>query len=157
MTDDEQRIIDAARATLWRLDGLDLRPVAVPVHVPDALERYRAEAREQERRQRAETRRRRQKERQDMTQANDEFWTAIDARIAQAVKVEHERVNALLHEQDKVHKAVLNLIDKSLRTLEQHRDETVRVTDNLITRMTALADGGPDGTGVIRKQSITPH
>jgi hypothetical protein len=94
----------------------------------------------------------------EMAQASDdEFWAAIDQRIEQAVKAEYERVNALLHEQGKVHKAVIKLIDQLQHTLDQRLDKAIKATDNLVTRVTALANGGPDGTGIVRKQTITPH
>jgi hypothetical protein len=100
----------------------------------------------------------RQQEADDMaraTQAGDDYWAAIDQRIEQAVA---RAVEAALKIERKNNRAVMAEVLAQLQhALDQRLDKAIRVTDDLVTRVTALADGGPDGNGIVRKQVITPH
>ena len=94
--------------------------------------------------------------------SGDDYWAVIDQRIEQAVdaaiKAERKRNYKVMRQ---ALAEVIARMDQGhaemLRTMEQHKENAIRVTDELVTRVTALADGGPDGTGIVRKQSITPH
>ena len=154
-----QRILDEAKATLDRLCAIE--PRAVSIDVPEGLERWKAEAREFERKRRAATRRRRQQERQEIEMARrtqqasgDDYWAAVDARIGQVVSAnyEHNRkvMVQVIAELEHIFEKRFRAIETSLRAIETANGEVV-------SRVTALSNGGPDGNGIVRKQSITPH
>jgi hypothetical protein len=136
------------------------RALPARLDVPDPLEHWRMEAHDQERRQRAETRRRRQKEADDMRKstpaasAPDNIDQRIAVAIESALKIERKNNRAVMAE---VLAQMQAIIDKRLDAAIGVADNAIRATDKLASRMTALADGGPDGSGVIRKQVITPH
>ena len=90
-----------------------------------------------------------------MAQAsNDAYWSEVDQRIEEAVSVHYEfnrKVMAqALGEMQSITDKRLRAIEASLRAIETANGEVV-------SRVTALSNGGPDSGGVVRKQVITPH
>ena len=91
-----------------------------------------------------------------MTLTNDDFWAAIDARIAAAVKAESERVNARLHEQAKVHKVVLKLIDELGKTIDEKLARATDKVEAVGTEIRKLNADRPDSNGIVRREYFTP-
>ena len=106
MTNDErQRFRNEAEQTLDRLNwAADLRPRAVPLDIPDPLERWRAEAHEMERARRRAKRLMRQREITDKrnnappASAPDNLDQRIATAIEAALKIERENNRAVLCE-----------------------------------------------------------
>jgi hypothetical protein len=124
-----------------------------PVNVPDPLSRWKAEGREFERKRRAATQRRHEQERADIMR-NTPAASApndLDERIAAAIEA------ALKIERKNNRKVMAEVLAQLQHALDQRLEKAIRATDNLASRVTALADGGPDGNGIVRKQTITPH
>lgn len=91
-----------------------------------------------------------------MAQANnDAYWSAIDARIEQAVtqaiEAERERNHLVMAE------ALARNTADMRKMLDQRLEKAILACDNLATRVTELANGGPDAHGVVRKQVICPN
>lgn len=160
MDDDErERVLDEAEATLARLDRFfDLRPRAVPIDVPSGLDRWRAEANEQEQRRRAETRRRRQKEAEMTAQANDDYWAAIDQRIAAAIeaalKIERKNNRAVMAE---VLAQLQHAIDERLTRATTQVDAAATQVEKVSSEIRRMNADRPDADGILRRQFFTPE
>ena len=146
LTDEQRRAVrDEWAATLERVREIKPRPR--PLDIPTPHERWKAEAREQERRQR-------QKE-VEMTEANNAaYWAAIDAQIEQTNTAEREFNRAVLAE---IIAELEHIFETRLRAIEARLQAFETANGELVSRVTALSNGGPNSSGVIRKQVITPH
>ena len=123
--------------------------------IPDGLERWRADAHEQDRKRRTATRHRHEQERADIMARAQAAATPsdIDQRIAAAVEAERERNYAVMQA---AFRELLAMIDKRIDAALAVADKAASQIEKVGSEVRRLTADKPDGNGIVRRQCFTP-